>query len=106
MRGLQILVNGSCFDRSKCTTYSTCNNLVNDPDGLDTYFTGPETWPQSLYSLAEKWYPPGGPYTVLVRLENRMGCGVGGITSCYRWARAAFKLLQSGWPDAASGHHQ
>ena len=54
--------------------------------------------------MAEKWYPPGGPYQVLVRLENSMGCGAGGIASCYLKARAAFKLLQSEWfrPDISS----
>ena len=87
-----MLANGSCIDASKCNTATTCGSLVNN-QGLH----GSSSWTNKHFSLAEAWFPPGGPYSVLIRAENRMGCGTGGIMDCVSSSSLAYRLLQSGW---------
>jgi hypothetical protein len=89
--GKTLLASGNCIDGAYCgakKSLSTCKAGTST-----TSFTQTQAVANSVSSTAYIVYQQPGTYTVLVRQNNYMGCGTGGLTGadCYPTAGIAFK---------------
>lgn len=95
---------GTPFDGITCTTFYTCQSMVYN--GVHLHVSGSSMDPE--FSRAYAWFPPG-THTVLIRLENPLGCGNGHWLTggnCFGAGNVGFRVIQRvcpatclRWPD-------